>query len=105
MRNRSSFACSLVLLFSALLNAPSTRACSCMELADGKTMRDLVISRISRKPSGSVLFEGTVMAQEVRNGEVEPPLTTLSMTAFGARRIVSFRVARSYRETSRKPSP
>ena len=37
------------------------------------------------------------MAQEVRNGEVEPPLTTLSMTAFGARRIVSFRVARSYR--------
>jgi hypothetical protein len=59
-------------------------------------MRDLASWQLKSANGTNVIFEGLVERQEVRPGSISVPKTAMSMTSYGAHRIVTIRASRVY---------
>jgi len=85
----------LVLAF-VLLIANKAFSCTCGGPFEAKTMRD--VSQWYAERSGATLvFEGKVTKQEIKNGSIGGPSNAMSMTMSGRYRQVEFSVDRTYR--------
>jgi hypothetical protein len=60
-------------------------------------MRDVAVWQSVGINATKSVFEGTVEKQEVKTGPIGPPSNAMSMTGYGAHRVVTIRVSRSYR--------
>lgn len=93
---------SLLGIVFALAFAPErSLACTCLG-AEGKTMREVAVSRSQGRTASKIIFEGTVEKQELKNGPISAPSTAMSMTVQAAHRAVYFQVARAYRGLTSK---
>ena len=81
-----------------LICVPLAMACTCVETQGTNTMLDIAKWQV-QKAGADEIFEGTVTAQEVKNGSAVVPASAMSMTPSGKHREVMIRVTRGYRGT------
>jgi len=98
------FFCFLAIVASPFLTPVRGLPCTCFDPspAPGKTMREVVASRIRSTGGSTMIFEGVVEKQEIRPGSIGAPTNAMSMTAYGEHRVVMLRVSRTYRGSTPK---
>lgn len=74
----------------------SASPCTCLGPYQAKSMRE-VAEWYATRPDVALIFQGTVVTQEVRRGSLGGPPTAMSMTPSGTYRIVKFDVTRVFR--------
>ena|SRR5437660_8345800 len=87
--------CLLVFLL-VILACNSAFPCTCGGPYQAKSMRE-VAEWYATRPDVALVFEGKVVDQEVRSGNLGGPPTAMSMTLSGKHRIVQFDVTRVFR--------
>lgn len=80
-----------------LSSAVDGLACTCAPPPGAKTVREVAAWQSGSAEGSKVIFEGSVEKQEVKTGPIGAPSNAMSMTVYGAHRIVTIRVSRAYR--------